>query len=133
MTNPMSIYFSKAAQAALEDRYTSNRSELVSRIIERYAEVCSRSMPRFSEAEWAALDKAYAGWNFNTGGIAYAHLCLDPDALADDLESEASVDIGELEQKLCALAYAERLAMADALERRRVAKMSAPGGDECDD
>jgi len=133
MGNPVSIYFSKAAQAALEDRYTSNRSELVSRIIERYAEVCSRSMPRFSEAEWAVLDKAYADWSFNTGGIAYAHMCLASVDEDGDVEPEPSVNMAELRRRLCDLTYAEKLAMADALERRRAAKMSVLEGDECDE
>jgi hypothetical protein len=118
MSRAADIYFSETAWEAVAVRTHGNRSAAVSRIIERYDELCRRSLPDLSDAEWGLIRDACRSLPTNT---VTAALYLPPqvaDAIkADGLDAKWGVDGAWLVAKLQALDYAARIALIDAVEQ----------------
>lgn len=116
------LYLSPGAEEALGARSRGgvgsqgDRSAVVSRMLERYAEVCGRSLPDLSEDEWSLIYAACQGWFVDTPQ-AVRYLPMEVADYAEDTDDGEGMDVHDLVAKLEALDYAGRLAVVDAAER----------------
>ena len=112
------IYLSHEATEALAQRASSNRSAAVSRMIERYDELCRRALPELSEAEWNLVYDACNGWLVDMArSVAYLPHEVEDHIKLNGADAKWGVDGEVLMAKLAALDYAGCVAVVDAAER----------------
>lgn len=123
------LYLSPGAEDALGARSrggagaTGDRSTAVSRMIERYAEVCRRSLPELSEAEWNLLRDSLNGLCPEpAASVAWLAMGVRDSIALDHLDRKWDVDGAAILSKLDTLDYAGCCAVLDAVERWWVAQ-----------
>lgn len=111
------IYLNGIAERALKSREGGNRSRAVCRIIERYAEICWRARPDFSEDEWRVIREVCRELPNEPASVVQL-LPLDVrDCLVLRLVDASGVDGDALVEKLRRLSYPELVAVVDTAER----------------
>jgi hypothetical protein len=121
---PRHITLSPGAENALGDRsggkrgLGGDRSAAVSRMMERYAEVCRRHLPDLTEAEWNLLRDSMNGLCPEpAASVAWLAMGVRDSIALDHLDEKWDVDGLGLIRKLDALDYAGCCAVLDAVER----------------
>jgi hypothetical protein len=114
------LYLSPGAEEALGARATGerDRSAVVSRMMERYAEVCRRALPEFSGPEWDLLRDSLNGWAPEpAASVGWLAMGVRDSIGLDHLDDKWGVDGPALLARLEALDYAGCCAALDAVER----------------
>lgn len=118
------VYLSPEAARALGAREGGNKSRALCKIVERYVEICRRSLPPLSEAEWQAVYDFCTIREVDAFEIRYLAAELE-DALADGLAEKYNIDGKALAHQLREMSYSQLVAIVDAAERYRVQQSSA--------
>lgn len=116
------LYLSPGAEDALGARTSGerDRSAVASRMMERYAEVCRRSLPELSEAEWSLLRDSLNGWAPEpAASVGWLAMGVRDSIELDGLDTKWGVDSSALLERLENLDYAGCCAVLDAVERWR--------------
>lgn len=119
------LYLSPGAEDALGARATGerDRSAVASRMMERYAEICRRSLPELSDAEWDLLRDSLNGWLPEpAASVGWLAMGVRDSIEMDGLAGKWGVDGPALLSRLEALDYAGCLAVLDAVEQWRATK-----------
>ena len=114
------LYLTPGAEDALGARATGERvrSAVVSRMMERYAEVCRRALPELTDAEWDLLRDSLNGWLPEpAASVGWLAMGVRDSIALDGLADKWGVDGPALLSRLEALDYAGCLAVLDAVER----------------
>ncbi len=115
----MSFYATPNVQQILDDRAAEGeRSTVIARIVERYAQVCVRDKPDLAEKEWNLLRDALNGtWLGEASHVRFIPAEIK-DAIAHGaLDKKWKVDGRKLVENLNGLSYAGLVALADDVER----------------
>lgn len=123
-----SIYFDPTAEEFLAARTrggegsTGDRSAVVCRALDRYAEVVRRSTPALSPAEWRLVVDSLNGVIHEPAQLIMAAASGVADAIQlDGLAEKWHVDGPALGKKLRALSFPQLVALVDVAERYWVA------------
>jgi len=114
---PISIWLREDAEAVLAARasITDNRSAIVDALLNRYEAVVHRSAPALDADTLAWLGQVLP----KSGFLGIREIALLPAWVEDHLAQVGEPDPHNVVARLQALSFAERLALVDALERRR--------------
>ena len=117
-------YSDKETEAIIEarsgtgDKGAGDRSGAIRRGLSRYAEICRRSQPKLSVAEWNLVCDSLSGVIHDSAGMVAALSIGIADSIRlDGLDAKWKVDGPALVAKLEALSYCERVAVVDLAER----------------
>ena len=118
------LYLTPGAEDALGarshggERAQCDRSAVASRMMERYAEVCRRSLPELTEPEWSLLRDSLNGWAAEpVASVGWLAMGVRDSIQLDGLDAKWGVDGDALLARLEALDYAGCCAVLDAVER----------------
>lgn len=119
-----SIYFGPTAEEFLAARTrggegsTGDRSAVVCRALDRYAEVVRRSTPALSPAEWKLVVDSLNGVLHEPASLITAAAAGIADSIQlDGLAEKWEVDGPAFVKRLRALAYPQLVALVDVAER----------------
>jgi len=112
-----SFWLQEDADAVLTARtgVTEIRSAILNALLVRYDAVVRRSLPPLDEETLAWLDRVLPAHEF----LGVREIALLPACVQDHLAQTGEADPDQVVARLEALSFAERLAVVDAVERRR--------------
>ena len=120
MARSTSIYLDQETDQALYERTKENRSrsETITTIVRRYAELCRRDQPQLEVNEWKMVCDILNGiWLNDSASLSYVWAEVADACQLNHTDKKWEVDGAALVNKLRALTYGQLVALVDEVER----------------